>query len=133
MGRAARTDVDLETFKRDYEGGMTGKDLEAKYSIGVGSAAKWARQAGCVIRGQREGMHNAAGRRGVGNANGNELLRKLERKSALVEHRLTVPIDEPAEAAPNGHAKARVVMFEISGEGGTVLAAIETVKAALAP
>jgi len=78
------------------------------------------------------------GRGSKPSGNGSALVHKAQRKAAIVESHLAEPIQEPAavqEAQPGvavPQAKARVVMFEISGGNETILAAIETVKAALA-
>lgn len=78
----SKSRVDLQAFKCDYEAGMPGKNLEAKYHIGANVTSYYAHKAGATIR------------RGRGPASGNG------RKPAPVATRSAI-------ASAGGNLKAR--------------------------
>jgi hypothetical protein len=88
-GRAPRAHVDLVKFKHDYEAGMSGRDLEEKYHIGIASSSKWARKAGARIC--------TPGGRGAASGNGSKP-RKHAARSAPAQERLGKVVEAGLES-----------------------------------
>jgi hypothetical protein len=126
---ASRKIINPEQVRELYAEGFNDSEIAQKLGFSDVSVGKIRRDLNLPSRGKR------------GQKKGS---RKSHRSAAMVAVKTHIiqegksellqpgPEIDVAKANSNGHAKARVVMFEIEGGDSTILAAIETVKAALA-
>jgi hypothetical protein len=125
MGRQRR-EIDLESLKADYEGGMPGAEMQNKYKISRTRLSTWARRAGCVIRRGSRPQPKPQRKAAMVKVPQSEILRSAQNDKSGAAN------DSAAKAASaNGHTRCRVAMFEVEGDQAAVLAAIEAVKTAL--
>ena len=134
---APRVEINAEGLKQWYEEGLNDDEIGKKFGVSRATISNRRKALGLPAK-HHGGWHSRNGSKP-----GNALLREVARKSTIIESNLvkadaaevlrSAQDDDAAATAPNGHAQAkcRVVMFEITAGDGAILAAIETVKAAL--
>ena len=125
-----RKQIDREQLKALHAEGLDDRAIAEKLEFSPVRIAHIRRDLGLAPQ----------GRRGKAAGNGSAKVQRTAAGTAPEAHvqghngnsELLLPDVTVPAAKPNGHATARVVMFEISGGNETIIAAIETVRAALA-
>jgi hypothetical protein len=119
-----RRTVDPEEVRKLNQEGLDDATIAERMEVSRVAVGKVRRDLHLPSKGKRGAPHK-----------GTALLQSVQRKAAQIETAIDpqitqiAQISEPAKA--NGHATARVVMFELSGDNASIMAAIDAVRAAL--